>query len=156
ERGVLVARVLEMRVVLVDDKVRQRLYQFGLPAMGEDFERAEADVARGHADDDRARLDRFAIDLQIGADDAERPRGWDAEGVERLAAQVFADARTQHRAAVAEAGKHRLAGALEVQVPALARRVLHFAEQDRPAVAELGDPRAELMPRVFHRDRFAP
>ena len=55
-------RVLDPRhsvkcgIELVDHIVGQRLHRLGLSAMGEDLERAEADVARRHANDDAPRL----------------------------------------------------------------------------------------------------
>ena len=47
----------------------------------------------------------------------------------RFGGEEFADRRTQHRAAIAHARKRRLPGALEVQVPVLAGRVVDLAEQ---------------------------
>src|SRR5262249_39782792 len=94
--------------------------------------------------------------LQVGPDYAEGSRRRDAEGVHGLTRQVFADARAQDGPAVAEPGEHRFPGPLQVQVPALAGRVLDFAEQNRPPVAELRDVGPELVARVLHRDRVAP
>ncbi len=47
-------------------------------------------------------------------------------------------------------------GPLELDVPPLVMRVDHLAKEDGAAVAELGDPDAELVPGVDCRDRFAP
>src|SRR5262249_39343876 len=76
--------------------------------------------------------------------------------VHGLASQVFADARAQDGPAVAEPGEHRLPGPLQMQVPALAGRVLDLAEQDRPPVAELRNIGPELVARVLHCERLTP
>src|SRR5205809_157028 len=48
----------------------------------------------------------------------------------------------------------RRAGALELQLPALAARVHRFAQADRAAVAQLTGPSAELVPAVVGGERL--
>jgi hypothetical protein len=69
----------------------------------------------------------------------------------RFAAQKLANRRAQHGAAVGAARIRRWARALQLQLPALARRVDCFAQRDRAAVAELPGPVAELVPAVVGR-----
>ena len=75
-----------------------------------------------------------------GRDEAQRARRRHAEVMHRLAAQEFAHRRAQHRAPVGAARVRRRPGALELQLPALAVGVDHFAERDRAPVAELARP----------------
>ena len=63
-------------------------------------------------------------------------------------AEVLADRRAQHRAAIAHPRKAGQAGALDLDIPALVPCVDDLAEQDGAAVAQLGDPDAELVPGV--------
>jgi hypothetical protein len=89
----------------------------------------------------------------VAADDGQRAGGGDAERVHRFRTEEFADARTQHRAAVAAARVGGAAGALELHFPAFAGGILYFAQQDRAAVAQLRDVMAELVTGIERRDR---
>ncbi len=71
----------------------------------------------------------------------------------RLADDVFAQHRTERRAAVAPARKRRRARALELDVAADAVGVDHLAEQDGAAVAQLRHEMTELVAGIGHRDR---
>ena len=157
----------ELGVVLRDDVVGEGAEVLHLFAVVEDLEAAEAHMARGHAQDHRARLGRFAEDRFIAADEAERARGGNAQPVQGFAAKVFADRGTKHGAAVAEAGEGGLARALEVEIPLVGHEVevavvealqrgTHFTQQDRSTVAELRHVAAELVSGVEHRQRIAP
>ena len=83
-----------------------------------------------------------------GGHQRQRARGRHAEVVHGLAAQELAQRRAQHGAPVGAARVRRGAGALELQLPALAARVDDLAERDGAAVAELTGPVAELMAAV--------
>ena len=100
-------------------------------------------------------VEHVAHDRLAGGDQAQRARGRDAEVMHRLAAEELADRRAQHRAAVGAARVRRRARALELQLPALAGGVDDFAQRDRPAVAELAGPVAELVAAVVGRDTAA-
>ncbi|MOA15335.1 hypothetical protein D3C78_1354870 [compost metagenome] len=67
-----------------------------------------------------------------------------------FAGEELADRTAQHGAAVAHAGIGGLAGALEVQVPVLARVVEHLAQQQPTPVAQARVVGAELVPRIDH------
>ena len=84
---------------------------------------------------------------RVRSGDGQRPRGRNAQAVHGLAAQEFADAGAQHGAPVAHARVGREPGALELPflVPG---RGLHPAQQDRPPVAQLPGPHAELVAAV--------
>ncbi len=69
----------------------------------------------------------------------------------RLAAEELAHRGAQHGAAVGGARIGRGARALELQLPALARRVDGFAQGDGAPVTELPGPVAELVPAVVGR-----
>ena len=71
----------------------------------------------------------------------------------RLADDVFAQDRPERGAAVAPARERRGPASLELDVAADAVLVDDFAEQDGPAVAELGHEMAELVAGIGHRDR---
>ena len=71
----------------------------------------------------------------------------------RLADDVFAQDRPERGAAVAPARERRRARSLELDVAAHAVLVDHLAEQDGPAIAELGHEMAELVAGIGHRDR---
>ena len=90
-------------------------------------------------------------DLFAGRHQAQCARRGHAEVMHRFAAQKLAHRRAQHRAAVGGARIGRRPCALELQLPALALRVDHFAQRDRAAITELPGPVAELVPAVVGR-----
>jgi hypothetical protein len=133
----------------------QALQQGAIAARGQQLEMAEAGERGCDPADHRARfgdrmpvVEHVADDRFAGADEAQRARRRHAEVMHRLAAQELADRRAQHRAAVGAARVRRRAGALELQFKALPLPVDRFAEQDRPAVAELSGPLSELVATV--------
>ena len=69
----------------------------------------------------------------------------------RLAAEKFANRRTQYRAAVGGAGIGRRSCPFELQFPTLTCGVDSLAERDRPTVAQLPRPIAELVSTVIGR-----
>ena len=85
------------------------------------------------------------------SDERERARRRHAHVVHRLRHEVLAHRRAQHRAAVAAARERRRAGALQLQLPALAARERKLAERRRAAVA-VAVAAAERVGRV---DRLA-
>ena len=66
-----------------------------------------------------------------------------------------ADARAQQRPAITHARKRREAAALELQLHARAAGREQLAEQNRPPVAELARPVAELVAAIDARQRTA-
>ena len=71
----------------------------------------------------------------------------------RLADQVFAQHRPEHRLAVANARERRAPGPLEMDIAPAARPVDHLADQQRAAIAELGREATELVPGIGHGER---
>ena len=110
-------------------------------------------MAGRHAREHGCGFDVLADHRLVAADDGERARGGDAQGVHGLGGEVFADRGAQHGAAVAHARVGRLARALELQVPA-ALRAGGFAQQDGAAVAQLGHEHAELVARIHGGERI--
>ena len=70
----------------------------------------------------------------------------------RFAHDVLAQDRAERGAAIAAAGERGGARALELDVPADAVLVDDLAEQDRAAIAELGNKLPELVAGVGHGD----
>ena len=87
-------------------------------------------------------------DALAGADHGQGPGRGDAEGVQRLADDVLAQHRPDHRLAVAAAREAGASRALEVQVDAAAGGIHELAQQQRAAVAELRLVAAELVAGV--------
>ncbi len=140
--------------VRLDDMLEQLLQFAVLAGVVEELEVAETHVARRQAQQHGATLGAFAVDQGVRTGDAQRAGTGNAEGVQMLAGEEFADRRAQHRATIAHARIGRLAGALEVQVPVLAGLVHHLAEQQASAVAELRVVTAELVAGIDHRARL--
>ncbi len=68
----------------------------------------EAQMAGGGAQHGRPGLNLLAINGLLTPHQYQRPRGRDAEGMERLGGEILADAGAQHGATVTKAGKRRL------------------------------------------------
>ena len=119
------------------------------------LKRADADMARRDADEQRAGQLRLARDVLAGRDDRERPSRRDAERVHRLADHVLAQHRTDRCLAIAAARERRATRALQVQIATPAVDVEQLAEQQRAAIAEAPDEHAELVTgvRLCHRRR---
>ena len=129
-------------------------------ARRQDLEVAEAEERRRHAAHHRAGLglrtavvEHVADHVLAGRDERERARRRHAQMVHGLAAEKLAHRRAHHGAAVGRPRVRRRPRAFELQLPALAARVDHFAERDGAAVAELTGPGAELMPAVAGGER---
>ena len=135
------------------DVVGELAQPFELAAVIEHLEGTEAHVTGCHAQQHRGGFDALAVDLLGRVADAQGPGGGHAERGHGLRAQVLAEGRAQHRAAIAVAGVGGQTRALELQLPALAGAVGHLAEQDRPAVAQLRHPMSELVACVEHGQR---
>src|SRR3546814_15597488 len=101
-------------------------------------------MAARHPGQHRTRKRGFAANRLTGGYRRQRPGGRDVEAVHRLADDVFAQHRAERGTAVAAARERGAAGALELDVPPDAVTPDHFAQQDRPAVAALRHPAAEL------------
>ena len=78
ELQVLSRGVDQLRVMAGDGVVGERPKGRLVPA-GRVFERADPDVARGHAGQDRPPPDRLPVDRLAGGDDREAPRGGDSQ-----------------------------------------------------------------------------
>ena len=141
--------------VVARERVRgERRQRFAVVARGEELERADADVARGHAREHRARQHLLAHDALARRHGGERARGRDAERGHRLAHDVLAQHGAERGASVAAARERRAPRALELDVASLAVLADDLAEQDRAPVAELRHEAAELVPGVRERDRL--
>src|SRR6266404_2828677 len=143
----------EIGVLSADHVIGQLTHALGIATRRKVLERPDANVAGGDAGEDSARQRRFAQNALAGHDRGERARGRNAKPLHRLADDVFAQDRTERRAAVAAAGKRRGAGPLELDVATDAIRVDHLAEQDGAAVAELRNEMTELVPGISHSNR---
>ena len=86
----------------------------------------------------------------------QRARGGNPQGRHGLADNVFADHRPERCAPVAAAGKPCRSGSFELDIIAPAVGTEDFAEQHRPAVAELGHEVSELMPGIGLRYGLRP
>ncbi|MCY1364355.1 hypothetical protein D9M68_708930 [compost metagenome] len=122
---------------------------------GEMLEMPEADKGRRQARDHRRGLDGFAPHRRVRADDAECARGRHAQRGHRFRAQVLADRRAQHRAAIGHARVGCQPGALELDFPRARGRV-GLRQPDRAAVAELPGPDAELVSGIDRGNRVGP
>jgi hypothetical protein len=138
----------QLWIVARDRVVGQLLEPGGIATGGEELERANADVARRHARQHRARQRRLPVDRFARRGGRQRPRGRHPERVHRFAQDVLAQHRAHRRLAIAAARKRRPAGALELNIAALPVRVDHFAEQQRPPVAQLRHEVAKLVAGV--------
>ena len=144
----------QVGVVARDRVLGQLAHAVDIAAGGEELERADADMAGGHARQHRTGQHHLAHHRLAGRDHRQRARGRDAERVHRLADQHLAQHRPERRLAVAAARERRAARALQRDVAAPAGAVDHLAEQHRAAVAELRREAAELVPGVGLRDRL--
>ena len=138
-------------VEAVDHEVGQQAQLGFAVGRSEVLEVAEADEAGRHPRHDCRCLGLFAVDGSIGAGDAQRPSGRDAQAVHGLAAHELADARTQHRAPVASARIGGAAGTFQLKLEA----AVGLTQENRPAVSQLAGPDAELVAAVHARQRFA-
>src|SRR5205807_3777647 len=68
--------------------------------------------------------------------------------------QIVGPDRAQPGAGVNTAGKGRASRALELDVAANAGAVEDLAHENRPAIAQLWNENAELVPRISHADRL--
>jgi len=117
-------------------------------ACGEVLEGAYAEVATGDAGEDGAGLSGLAKDWLTGADGGEGSGSGDTEGGHSFAEDVLAEDGAEGGAAVSATGEGGGAGALELDVVALAVARDDFAEEVGAAVAELGNEVAELVAGV--------
>ena len=138
----------QLRVIARNDVIGQITDRLDLVAVIKHLERAKADEAWRQPGHQRGGFFVLAVYRAITAYNAQRAGGGNAERVHRLGAQVFTDARTQHRAAIAAARVGRAPRALQLHFPAFAGCILHFAQQNRAAVAQLRHKMAELVPGI--------
>ena len=95
----------QLRIVPRDDMIGEPAQRVGVLARGEILEGADADVARGDAGQHRARQHGLAHHVLARCHGGERARGRNAQREHRLADDVFAQHRSERRAAVAAAGE---------------------------------------------------
>jgi hypothetical protein len=152
------ALAVQVRKIATNGELHQLAQQGVIATRKRQLEMAEAKERRRHPAHHRARLIRRVAVVEhvaqhrlASAHQAQRARRRHAQVMHRLAAQEFADRRAQHRASIGRARIRRRPGALELQLPAIAARRHHLAQRDRPAVAELPGPVAELVPAVIAR-----
>ena len=145
---------LDMRIVARDGVVAERAQPVEIAARGEILERADADMARRHAGQDRTgERPRLAQDPLAGLDGGERAGGRDPERMHRLGDHVFAQHRAEPRPPVAHPAVGGRSRALELDVAPPARAVHHLAQQERAPVAQLRREAAELMAGIDLRQR---
>ena len=90
-----------------------------------------------------------------GRNDCKAPGGGGVEGVHGFADQVLTQHRSNRGSAIPSARKGRPAGALELNVKALARRGEVFAQQNRSPVSQHGEV-TKLMTGIGLGNRFGP
>ena len=156
EQGVIGALGLRgLRVVSCNGVVGEALDTGGIAAGRKILERADANVAGGHARQYRAGqqgISRMTLSpVMVAASD--RVVGIPSAAIASLT-MYSRKHRTQRCASIAAAGKRRRSRALELDVAADAVDIDDFAEQDGAAVAELRHEIAELVAGIGHGDRF--
>ena len=134
--------------------VGEQAHRLGVAARRKELERADADMARRHPGQDRARQRRLAQHDFAGRHGRQRTGGGNPERRHGLAHDVFAQHGTERRTAVAAAGEGRRPGTLELDVAPDAVAIDHLAQQDGASIAELRHEMAELVPRIGERDRL--
>ena len=144
EQFVTVRPAGQFGIKLVDHEVCQCANRFPFTPVVPVLEGAEAHEGRGKPRDHRGGFHRFADHRLVRADNRHRPGGRDAKGVHGLRAEVFADRRAQHGAAVAHARVGRQAGPLELYV-AQPLAADCFAQRHGAAVPEARHILAELV-----------
>ena len=134
--------------------LRQLLLQFRLLGVVEIFEMPKAHVAVGQAQHHGGALLFLAPHWCGGTDHTQCTTAWNAQRMQCFRRQKLPDRRAQHRTTIAHARVRGLPGALEVQVPMLARFVVNLAQQQSAPVTQLRVVRAKLMPGIDHRSRL--
>ncbi len=119
-----------------------------LTAGGEQLEGAHTNMAGGNAGQNRARQRTLAKDGLACEDCGQRPGRRDTKRVHRFADQVFTQHGPECCPAVAIARKRSGTRAFELNITTTSVAVDHFAQEQRPPVAELRREAAELVARV--------
>ncbi|MNS93885.1 hypothetical protein D3C72_1280830 [compost metagenome] len=149
--GVVAARGHEV----VDDEIRQLAQRGDVVVRGEMLEVPEADKGRRQPGHHRGGFDGLAPHRRVRAHDRQRARGRHAQCGHGFGAEVLADRRAQHRAAIGHARVGRQARALELDFPR-AGGGLGLRQADGAAVAELASPDPELVPGIDRGERVGP
>src|ERR1700687_637121 len=145
--------IRKLRIMPLDHVIRQSPHAFGIAARREILERSDADVARRDAGEDSAGQRRLAQHALAGHDRGQRSCGWNSKCRHRLADDVFAQHRTEGRAAIAPARKRRRPRTLQLNVAADAVGIDHLAEQDSASITKLRNEMTELVAGIWHRNR---
>ena len=143
-----------LRIMARDDVIGEPPHAVGIATRREILERSDPDVACGDAGENGAGQRRFAHHAFAGDHGSKRARGRNAERCHRFADDIFAQHRTECRAAIAAARKRGRTRTLELNVAADAVGVDHLAKQNGAAVAELWHEMTELVAGIGHRDRL--
>ena len=152
QREIRLRRIGELRVMPRACVVGERAHRALVAVRRCPLQRADANVAGGHAREHRALEHRLAIDRLARRHHRQAAGGRNAERVHRLADDVFPQHRPERGAPVTAAGIRRRPCPFQLNVDAIAGRRDLLAEQDRAAVAERGEV-PELMTGVRLRDR---
>ena len=110
-------------------------------------------MALRHARQYGARQQGLPHNLLASRHRRQRPRCRDAERRHRLTNNILPQHRPQYSASIAHAREGRTTSAFQLNVVAHTIVVDQFAEQDRPAIAELRHPGPKLMPGIRHGQR---
>ena len=109
-------------------------------------------MALRHAGQDRAGQPALAVDDIASGHSGQRPGGRHAQCKHRLGYQIFAQHRPQPGAAIARAAVGGRARAFQLDIASHPVAAYHFAQQNRPAIAQCRVPMAKLMARIGLRD----
>ncbi len=104
--------------------------------------------------EDCTRQELFARDLFARRDGSERPRGRDPQASHGLAHDVLAQHGAEPGTPIALPRKRGGARTLELDVAAHAIAIDQLSEENRPAIAQLGNPAPKLKTRVSHGERL--
>ncbi len=146
-------RALGLRVMPRDHMGGQRLQRFHIPARREILERAHTDMARRDPGQHRAGQRALAQHRLAGGHCRQGPRRGNAQRMHRLRDQILSQHRPQPGPPVAHPRIGRRARALQLDVPPHAVPIHHLAQKQRPPVAQLRRPAAELVPGIDLRKR---
>ena len=138
---------------LGDAVIDERRHRFAVFEPGAALECAEADMAVGEADEDRAARRRgliIAFQGFAGLDQAEGFGGVDAEGFEVARGEDFPHAALEGQPAIAAAGPGRLARAFRAEIEEAAGAITQLRKEEAATVAEVWIVGAELVAVIPH------
>ena len=86
---------IRMRIMTRECVIAQLLQLIDLLARGEDLKRADPDVGRSNARNNRTRQHRLTVDIFARADRRQRAGRRDSQGMHRLRHHIFSQDRTE-------------------------------------------------------------